>query len=581
MNDLDITRRHFETLFGPALQAGLGLINIWSLPNKISKYFSTVDECADYCHKIRDTSDVYYGISLCPSGIPETKRGSEDIVTGLSCLHADLDFHKEGSKKSYPKDAEQALQILSDVGIRPTTNIHSGGGFQSLWVFKGLWQFEETEARYRAKEMSRVWNMTIREICQSYGCTIDSTFDLARVLRVPGTFNHKYGKPRPVEVVEFNDFTYLASELEQFMVIPKFCSRDEGMVLHVGDYKLPDEKETKLPKVVQDLVDSDGKFNWWWEKRRRDMADQSGSSYDFIIANEGAYRGWSEQDIIDGMMAWRIKHNQNPDKLKRRKYVTDTIGRARIGRTATTTVLDIRKKIEDSDEAPDKAIATIAATMPVAEKNRMLGVLSSYVGMEVIRVIQFGKENSLYAIDVRRPSGTVTTIELGDSKVLSNKEQVDNKLYDPGLMLQWSGKKWREDCRMFRYAAELVDVESATEYAMTKSWLQHWFLDMRFNISDDWWTAFEKQIPFVHDGKVWIEINKLRHHMSTRMDVKVNTNELGRKLHGVGFIQENLLIPEPHNIGWNGWSIKKDQLMKLSVVKQCKIEKPDAVDESK
>ena len=44
--------------------------------------------------------------------------------------------------------------------------------------------------------------------------------DLARILRAPGSINHKYTPPRPAAVVQLNDFRYALDDLLE--VVPKW-----------------------------------------------------------------------------------------------------------------------------------------------------------------------------------------------------------------------------------------------------------------------------------------------------------------------------------------------------------------------
>jgi hypothetical protein len=572
MSDKDVTRRHFDLLFSPGLEAEVGKIAIWTLQDKVSRYFDDIEEATDYCHTECLGKDTYNQIAMVPDGLKPNERASEDQVTALVALHADLDFAGEGKKKRYPKNREMVEAILRETGVTFSELYNTGGGMQSLWVFQYPWILKTAKDRSEAKELARVWNMTLREICQGFNCTIDSTFDLSRLLRVPGTFNHKYGEPRPVEVVElYPEFVYMPDHLEQFCVTPEFCTRQEDTLVQVSDFKLPSEADTLLPKVARDLIKVDAKAAWWWSRKRKDYPDgNSASSYDFSIANEGLYRGWSEQEIVQCMFAWRCKHGENPDKIKRRKYVTDTIGKARVSRKSSETVAEI---VATPDEP---------ANVTDAKRDELLSHLSSGFGFKVIRIVQFGAENSTYWIEVESTPGIVKTIGIGTADVMMSKERFLRALFDHGLTITSTSKKWATtEAIMMRWAAEHIPCESATEYATTKTWIQNWLIDTEIETTEEWWSGFESRTPFVHDKKLWIDDSKLRKHLGMRQDVKIDMRDLAQRLHNFGFEQEEIWVPDPFEMMWKCWTIETRVLVKLSMVQRYKIERQDLIDETK
>jgi putative DNA primase/helicase len=64
-----------------------------------------------------------------------------------------------------------------------------------------LWILESETERQAAQVLAKRFIATLQKKAQTHGWQIDPTPDLARVLRLPGTFNRKL-KPVPIQVIE-------------------------------------------------------------------------------------------------------------------------------------------------------------------------------------------------------------------------------------------------------------------------------------------------------------------------------------------------------------------------------------------
>jgi hypothetical protein len=69
--------------------------------------------------------------------------------------------------------------------------------------------------------------MTMKAKAEKHKWEIDSTFDLARVLRLPGTFNRKQA-PEPVRVIQENDNRYNPYDFEEYLIDVAYLSSKEG-----------------------------------------------------------------------------------------------------------------------------------------------------------------------------------------------------------------------------------------------------------------------------------------------------------------------------------------------------------------
>lgn len=160
----------------------------WYLPE--GEY---LNNAAEYALSLSDEFDVYFGVH------PRRGRsGSQDDVLFASCLFADVDGGAEG----VPGAIRRIKQ--SDVD-RPDIAIQSGGGVHSYWFLDAPIALCDRESRERFKR-------TLRRLCMAIGgASPDAHADtaaceVARILRVPGTINHKQqDNPRPVKVLRHVD----------------------------------------------------------------------------------------------------------------------------------------------------------------------------------------------------------------------------------------------------------------------------------------------------------------------------------------------------------------------------------------
>ncbi len=130
------------------------------------------------------------------------KRGSDDTATALLSLWADIDYfdpeYPEHHKKPPKLTRAECLAAISEIPLAPSVIVDSGGGFHVYWKL-----IEPLTDMVAAETLSEHWQAYLRE---NFFAGMDSTFDLARVLRVPGTTNSKNGAV--VEVIESSGKTY-------------------------------------------------------------------------------------------------------------------------------------------------------------------------------------------------------------------------------------------------------------------------------------------------------------------------------------------------------------------------------------
>ncbi len=148
--------------------------------------------------RLARTKDVYFGLGLHPEALGEGRRGVAAHVIAIPGFWADIDIKAEfRKKKDLPPTESDALKMLEAIPLPPTLIVHSGYGLQAWYLFGELWIFENEEERKEAQDLSCRFQTTLKVKAAEYGWSMDSTHDISRVLRTPGSYNRKL---EPVEV---------------------------------------------------------------------------------------------------------------------------------------------------------------------------------------------------------------------------------------------------------------------------------------------------------------------------------------------------------------------------------------------
>lgn len=138
-------------------------------------------------YKVKDVpslelaGDVYFSVNpLDPEKVAQLefgKRGGSDCVSRLTTLWIDLDSKESGmgSEQRCTAFVEHMSQVL---GVSPVAVVHTGtGGMHPYWAL--------TDSI--PPSMLRAWGELVKSEAKEFGGSVDSVFDPARILRVPGT----------------------------------------------------------------------------------------------------------------------------------------------------------------------------------------------------------------------------------------------------------------------------------------------------------------------------------------------------------------------------------------------------------
>ena len=230
------TQEFLEAIFESADESLFA--HLWTLPDKKTYSFSVsnLDGMAEKAIQLsEEDKEVYVCVGLTDSPLPTNSRTSRANVTAIPGLWADIDIRHDAHKsKNLPETIEEAKSIIPPQ-FPPSLLVHSGHGLQVWWVYR------EPDAPDGLCERLQA---VMRGRATLHGWTLDATHDAARVLRVPGTVNHK-SKPVPVQVLEESDIRYNPEDFDD--VLPEVKQAAPSVEAH-------DFERLPTDGVVADIV---------------------------------------------------------------------------------------------------------------------------------------------------------------------------------------------------------------------------------------------------------------------------------------------------------------------------------------
>lgn len=180
-----------------------GFLSLWTLPDKKSSFYKDAQLAGERAQELASDHDVYFGIGLRREELASDKRGVVMDIISIPGFWFDLDLASENHKcKELPAALREAVEFLSSLPWLPSVVVWTGGGIHVYYLFAQPWIFRTPAEHESAVELSRRVQAYIIGKGRELGWKLDNTSDLARVLRVPGTYNRKNDQAVLVEILE-------------------------------------------------------------------------------------------------------------------------------------------------------------------------------------------------------------------------------------------------------------------------------------------------------------------------------------------------------------------------------------------
>ncbi len=166
-----------DALFKP----GDGLVELRALPSKARIFVEPGDteKILQFIERNQD-QDIYFGVAARK----DASSGRMNNCSTVRAIYVDIDFKDFDSP-------DEARNQLDNFSLTPSFLVHSGGGLHVYWLLDTPLNVQHDAAKCR--------NL-LRRTARAVGGDIAAA-EPARVLRLPGTLNHKYDPPREVHLV--------------------------------------------------------------------------------------------------------------------------------------------------------------------------------------------------------------------------------------------------------------------------------------------------------------------------------------------------------------------------------------------
>lgn len=397
---------------------------LWRADSKASTFIQNSGAFASFAaSSAAENFDAYFGVCL-QGAKPEGGRGSIAGVSVVPGLWADIDFcDKPGlsdaaKKKNYPtKDA--AWAALKAMPAKASLIVKTGGGIHAYWLFDQPFRIENDDERAKIGEVVKAWQGMLKaKLMKIGGFGLDSTFDLARVLRIPGSVHTKHEGVK-VDVCEASLERYTLASVQGWLqhgvpvvpanagqpAAPAVKKKPASAVLVVFATPESDPPGTKLVN----LMEASPEFRQLWDGKTR---RSSPSEYDMSLANYAINAGWTDQEAAALLVAFARKWNPaHIEKLLRvtggvQDYLKLTIGKAHD-----------RRLSDVAGQAADSAIDELAREVREAgregrdpHRGVVLSKASQAFGVEVQGFRQTGRREEVYSLIVKQGGRPVEVI---------------------------------------------------------------------------------------------------------------------------------------------------------------------------
>lgn len=182
-----------------------GYLTLTMLPERKTLWFkvSEIEKTSLFAGKYGSKTNTFFGVGLRKKALKNGFRGSEKDILCVTTLYADIDIKGNAhAQTSLPSNVDEAIDFLHGLKVKPSIIVNSGNGIHGYWLLDKPFIIETEDDRKNILSIFKCFGRYVNSEAKKRNWKIDSVYDLARILRVPGTINHKLGTGAKCEVIE-------------------------------------------------------------------------------------------------------------------------------------------------------------------------------------------------------------------------------------------------------------------------------------------------------------------------------------------------------------------------------------------
>ena len=503
-------------------------VQVWHKGTKKNAYHKDISEAAALAISLR--ADVYVCAGLSAKDYGRSKRATREQIVGIPGIWLDIDVNGgPENKKNVAPTVEAACEFAHEV-LEPTLLINSGYGLQAWWLFEEPWTFATTPEQQRGAELVAGFHLTLKNIAKAKGWKLDSTHDLARLMRIPGTVNTKggleadctgYGEP----VQEQDGPRYSIERLSEHAQSVSMS----GLTMQVTrDVTIGMESSANPPAEKLDaLIENSDAFKRTWDKSRQDdtVKAWTQSEWDLSLASQAAHAQWEDQEIANLLIAYRRKHGQD---LKNGQYYEKTIARAhKRGEINAEREARAAERAEALDELEE-----IGQTDVQPDSDHVCAVFSKAVGGPNVKELVQSNRDPKNAV-LRLVLANGEEVQIGNMANLLNPDRFREAFatVTGHAMPTIKRQDWITAVNTLLKARVLRDVEITTTSSEVKSWLRAYMA----LLTPDHNEAATRRDPFEKDGTLWVAPRAFADYVVRHLRRRTTVSEIEEALSSIGF----------------------------------------------
>jgi len=508
-----MTETFLRELYG-AIPAGYWWY-LWTLApdgTRTTHWVNSVEETISMWEKLsKQHINVYYPVAFTDKRGGKNRRIKAAEAAGAVAFVADVDFAVEPDDPRPPCTAE-AMKFVKALPIAPTVIVNSGHGLQLVWMLAEPWFAEPEKLIF----LFAAWGAELQARASRAGYQIDAVHDVARVMRLPGTWNVKRAPVRAY-IVEADYSLRVTVDQVQAAVsasTPPLTPRAD--LDSLGDEEALRVSLDDLPLAKLEAVRaSSPEFEDTLTHTRADMRGKSLSEFDMSIAVQLLNVGWSDSEITAAIHYHRKLHGDTRKvDGKRLDYYARTIKKAK-------ELVAPQNKLLSSDTDRSERIQMIAEALDAPLTN-----VQKIVGPPGVFRFWFGER----CVEIPAEQMQRQQLFIGRVYDLTNRPPVAL----PTRPTKKQKMTWRDMLIALAEVAEEIDggVEVTLDGEMV-SLIKGWLEDRKIVEVEPGVVIEHYDNPLIRSGCLWFRIESLRGWMRAQ-GIRMEHKELLRRLRALG-----------------------------------------------